>query len=224
MSIAITARGLYDYQRMFNLDDSALVSETFLDCAAGASSFGAQVRLRGGHVISVDPAYSGSGIDMEARVRRNLDNSRDWFASHNKAINWDYLGTPEAYIRATDAILDLFKQDFTEHRTSYIADSLPKLSSFEDNSIGTCLCSNFLFAYSELMTAEDLAASILELTRIARNRTLIHPMGDRLGRDITHLIGAVAKILHDHGRTVTVVDAPASWLIGAQTMHVIKAN
>src|SRR5690606_8688826 len=55
--IAVTPRHLADYRIMFLRTDEELRSGRMLDCPAGASPFGAQVRARGGTVVSVDPAY-----------------------------------------------------------------------------------------------------------------------------------------------------------------------
>jgi hypothetical protein len=54
--VVVTPRPPSDYRNMFLLDDG-LLEGPILDCPGGASPFGAQVRARGGIVVSVDPAY-----------------------------------------------------------------------------------------------------------------------------------------------------------------------
>jgi len=49
---------------MFLITDADLIAGPILDCPAGASPFGAQVRALGGTVISVDPAYSVSPAEI----------------------------------------------------------------------------------------------------------------------------------------------------------------
>ena len=50
-AIAVTARDLADYRHMFALGDDMLAQCAFLDCASGASTFGAELRARGGQVL-----------------------------------------------------------------------------------------------------------------------------------------------------------------------------
>lgn len=223
-SIAITARGLYDYQHMFDLRLEDLTSQTFLDCASGASSFSAQVRARGGSVLAVDPAYDSGLAAIEHRVRKNLSGAPAWFAGNSEAINWSYLGSPDSYARATDAIFDLFSADFRSSPQSYLTDALPTRSHIPDNSVDTALCANLLFAYSELLEPTGLVAWILELCRVSRHRVLIHPISDRLARDTADLVAAVVTALQDKGFTVTIKDVAKSWLLGAQTMHITQSG
>src|SRR5690348_1556746 len=91
--IAVTARGLDDYRHMFALDDSTVTQYEFLDCAAGASAFGAELRARGGQVRSADPLY-GAGLDaIRPRALHNLDHCEQWLGTHSDAIDWDHLGS-----------------------------------------------------------------------------------------------------------------------------------
>ena len=56
-AVAVTPRPLAAYRDMFMLTDDDLRAGPILDCPAGASPFGAQVRALGGEVVSVDPAW-----------------------------------------------------------------------------------------------------------------------------------------------------------------------
>ncbi len=80
--IAITPRPLFDYRRMFLLTDEELIAGPILDCPAGASPFGAQVRARGRTVTSVDPVYVSSREEILDRVRLNLTGAPEWLAAH----------------------------------------------------------------------------------------------------------------------------------------------
>ena len=219
--IAVTARGLFDYRSMFLLDDNAINSTSFLDCAAGASSFGAQVRARNGRALSVDPIYDQPAEQIVARVRNNLANSGKWFAANDAAIDWNYLGTHLAYCRATDAILDLFADDYRRSPSQYLAGRLPNLP-LADDAVDMCLTSNFLFAYSELMSAREHIESLLELTRVARSEVRAHPVDHRGGSDISLLVEEVCEGLTAAGCTVKLVAPEHSWLKGARTMIVSK--
>jgi hypothetical protein len=96
---------------MFDLDDTELRQSSFLDYASGASTFDVQMRLRGGMVLSVDPAYSEGAEAICGRVETNLDGARSWLVQQDDAINWDYLGSPDAYVGASTVGLDPFTYD-----------------------------------------------------------------------------------------------------------------
>jgi hypothetical protein len=134
--------------QMFDLDDAELHQSSFLDCASGASTFGAQMRLRGGTVLSVDPVHNEGAEAIRRRVETNLAGARSWLVQQDDAINWDYLGSPDAYVGASTAGLDLFTYDFAAHPCHCVAGALPQLP-LPDNAVDIALCANFLFAYSE---------------------------------------------------------------------------
>jgi hypothetical protein len=111
--IAVTPRPLFDYRNMLVLTDEDLVAGPILDCPAGASPFGAQVRARGGDVVSVDPVYQLSRAEIMARVQRNLSGSPAWLSAHAPYIKWGYLGSVDAHIRAFEVAADLFAADYS---------------------------------------------------------------------------------------------------------------
>jgi hypothetical protein len=105
---AITARSLADYQNMFALDEADLVAGPVLDCPGGASSFGAQVRSLGGHVLSVDPIYQFAADEIAGFVQDNLARAAHIFATSTLSIDWSYLLSPRAYVQSCQAAADRF--------------------------------------------------------------------------------------------------------------------
>lgn len=111
-AIAVTARGLDDYRHMFALDDDTLAQCDFLDCASGASAFGAELRAHGGHVVSADPLCC-AGLDaVRQRALHNLTRCEQWLGTHKGVINWDHVGSAAAYRQAglrntTTAVADV---------------------------------------------------------------------------------------------------------------------
>ena len=113
-SVTVTARSLADYQSMFALDDADLIAGPILDCPGGASSFGAEVRTRGGQVISVDPAYGTGAAHIAERVQLNLRDAGRILAASTIPIDWGYLDRPRhmsepARPRPSDSILISFE-------------------------------------------------------------------------------------------------------------------
>jgi hypothetical protein len=219
LSVAITARGLRDYAAMFDLDDTVLQRATFLDCAAGASAFGAQVRLQGGAVISADPAYRDGADAIRSRVAHSLAGAHSWLTQRHSAINWTFLGSIEAYVRSSELVLDLFVYDLLNNPQHYIAGAMPELP-LPDNVVDVALCANLLFAYSEMFTAEQTTAAIVDLVRVARAQVLIHPTCDRSGEPVDYL-DTVLDGLTARGLGTEVFTPSASWLANARTLRVI---
>ncbi|MBI3217808.1 MAG: hypothetical protein HYZ38_28725 [Mycobacterium sp.] len=218
-NIAVTARGLSDYSQMFALDAETLTQRSFLDCASGASSFGAEVRARGGHVLSVDPLY-GAGVDaVRQRSLHNLTNCEQWLGTHTDLIDWDNIGSPAAYRQAGLRSLALFAEDFVAQPDKYLAAALPGIP-LGDDAVDTVVCANFLFAYADVVDADFHVAAITEMARVARSEVLIHPVGARDGHDIDDFTAAVAQRLSAAGLHTETFPAPGTWLRGASTMRI----
>lgn len=103
---------------MFALDDDTLTKYFFLDCASGASPFGAQLRASGGQVLSADPLY-GAGLDaVRERALHNLHNCEQWLSIHADIIDWDNLSSPATYRRNGLRSLASFSADFLATQTA----------------------------------------------------------------------------------------------------------
>jgi hypothetical protein len=218
-NIAVTARGLSDYSQMFALAGDALTRRSFLNCASGASSFGAEVRSRGGHVLSADPLY-GAGVDaVRQRALHNLTNCELWLGTHTDLIDWGHLGSPAAYRQAGLRSLALFAEDFVAQPDHYLAAALPGIP-LSDGAVDTVVCANFLFAYADVIDAEFHVAAIIEMARVARSEVLIHPVGARDGRDIKDFTAVVTQRLSGVGLHTQTFAPAGTWLRGASTMRV----
>lgn len=218
-AIAVTARGLDDYRHMFALDEDTLAQGEFLDCASGASSFGAELRARGGQVLSVDPLY-GAGLDaVRQRALHNLNNCEQWLSAHADVIDWNHLGSPAAYRRNGLRSLAQFTADFAADRDRYLSASLPVIP-LEDDVVDVALCANFLFAYADTFDVDFHVAAITELARIARSEVLIHPISARDGRNLDDFTDAVDRGLSAAGLHTQIFIAPSTWLRGASTMRI----
>lgn len=209
---AVTARSWFDYRHMFALDDSALSVQTILDCPGGAASFGAQARARGGTVTSVDPIYTEPAQHIRARVAANLDRGgRDWLLAHRSRINWDYLGSPDAHIRASEIAADLFAADYTRHPQHYRAGALPQLP-FADDTFTLTLSANFLFVNAAL-TVDDHVDALLELVRVTRGEVRVHPLVDPGGIPYPQLEQLRAR-LATHGIASDLLTLDKAWILG----------
>lgn len=116
-AIAVTARSLDDYRGMFDLDDDAFTNCSFVDCASGASAFGAELRARGGQAWSVDPLYATGLQGVRQRALYNLANCEQWLLANADVINWQHVRSPGAYRHAGLNSLEAFGVDFVAHPT-----------------------------------------------------------------------------------------------------------
>lgn len=218
---AVTGRGLFDYRYMFDLDVEALAGVSVLDCPAGASPFGAQLRARGGTVTSVDPVYDQDTETIAARVATNLAGARGWLAAHAAHIDWDYLGSPDAYLRACELAADLFTVDYTSHREHYRAAALPDLP-FPDGTFDLALSAHLLFAYPQHLDPHDHVAALLELARVTRGEVRVHPVCDPTATRYPHL-DHVRAVLAEHDVDTELRSSEKSWIAAGRDTLICRS-
>lgn len=173
----VSPRPLADYRTMFLLTDPELTAGPILDCAAGASPFGAQARLRGGSVVSVDPLFTASREELVELARRDTERVADWVAANPGAFDWDYLGAPEPALRAWDLAIDLFALDYEPDGHRYVAAALPSLP-FPDGRFRLTVSSHYLFTYPAQVSFAEHVAAIAELVRVTTGEVRLSPLID----------------------------------------------
>ena len=195
-ALAVTSRPLDAYRDMFRLDDSDLTAGPILDCPAGASPFGAQVRALGGEVVSVDPAYARPD-GLITRARADLDRIVSWQHTNPAGFDWSYLGSPDRVRRWWGGGIELFAADFTLDGQRYVAAALPVLP-FPDRRFTTAVSGFLLFTYPELFDFADHLDALLELVRVTRADVRVFPLHDTAGRPYPHL-ELLRTHLHERG-------------------------
>jgi hypothetical protein len=175
--VVITPRTLYDYRNMFLLTEDDLVAGPILDCPAGASPFGAQVRARGGTVISADMAYGLPLDELTGKIRADLHRLTGWMDANHDMINWAYLGSPDALMSQWEVAVDYFLADFTAGGERYVTATLPTLP-FPDKHFRLVLSSHMLFTFPQFVSFEEHLASLLELVRVSNGETRVFPIVD----------------------------------------------
>jgi hypothetical protein len=178
--IVITPRALYDYRNMFLITDDELLAGPILDCPAGASPFGAQVRARGGTVVSVDTAYELPRSELAARIRADLAKLRGWADANLDVVDWSYLGSPDALMSQWEVAVDYFLADYANDGTRYRTATLPSLP-FPDKHFSLVLSSHLLFTFPNFLTFETHIECLLELVRVSAGDARIFPLVDTTG-------------------------------------------
>jgi len=208
-------RSFEEYVRMFALTDDDL-SRSILDCAAGPSSFAAEMHARGGNAIAVDPIYEFSADQIRARVREVGDDMLEQVREQPSQFKWDYIHSPEHLGEVRLGAMENFLSDFVTdtRRERYRTGGLPRLE-FGDSEFDLALCSHFLFLYSGRFNQDFHIASVRELLRAA-HEVRIFPVTDLAGRESLHL-----PAVRDAFAT-ELVAVPYEFLKGANQMLVAR--
>jgi len=190
-SVVPWGRSFDEYVRMFALSGEDL-RRTILDCAAGPSSFGAEMRERGHRVICTDPIYEFSAEQIRARVAAVRDDMLRQVRGQMGQFVWKYIRSAEHLGEVRMGAMEKFCVDFAADATRerYLVQSLPKLE-FVDGEFDLALCSHFLFLYSDKLDEGFHIDSIRELLRVARE-VRIFPVTEMDGRPSRHLEKAQA--------------------------------
>lgn len=188
-------RSLYEYARMFDLTAADLASR-ILDCAAGPSSFNAEMHRRGRAVVSCDPIYRFSAAD----ISRRIDETREAILNANRQSRdnfvWDEYRSPERLADARLATMQKFLEDFPAGLAEgrYRTAELPNLP-FAGGEFDLALCSHFLFTYSALLSLDFHVAAIQEMCRVAQE-VRIFPLLEQFGSErAQHVADAVRKLV-----------------------------
>jgi hypothetical protein len=204
--IAVTSRCLGEYRDAFVLSDADLAAGPILDCPGGASSFAAQVRARGGDVVSVDPIYRASVAEILHRSAESRRRIHDYQSDHPGLFHWPYLGSPASGLRCAEVSADLFGIDFAANRGRYVAATLPRLP-FPDRRFRLALSGYLLFTYADRLSFDDHVMALHELLRVSEE-VRVFPLIDITGVQHPHL-DALRSALEDGGVSVALSRAAA---------------
>jgi hypothetical protein len=185
-SIVPWGRSFDEYVGMFALSEGDL-QRSILDCAAGPSSFCAQMHERGSRVIACDPIYEFSAEQIRERVAEVRDDMMKQVRRQMEQFVWRSIRSPEHLEEIRMGAMEKFLEDFSRDagRGRYRVQSLPELE-FGDGEFELGLCSHFLFLYSDKLDETFHVDSVRELLRIARE-VRIFPVTEMDGRISRHL-------------------------------------
>lgn len=218
----MTPRPLSDYRNMFLLDDAELVAGPILDCPAGASPFGAQVRALGGTVVSVDPAYSAPREALVTRARADLDRIYEWARANPDQVNWSYIGSPSTAFGHWESAIDEFDADYQLDGDRYVVASLPDLP-FPDKHFDLTVSSHLLFVYPEHFDFATHVRWLLELTRVTRGDVRIYPLVDSAGRPYERL-PEIRSAVAQHGVRTELRRAACAFNVGGDELLVCRSD
>ncbi len=215
-------RNRVEYGAFFDL--AGLAPETgILDCAAGPSSFAAEMAALGRPVVAADPLYRLSRAEIKLRIELGREKIMAAVRAGRDRFVWDDYGTPEALEATRLSAMKLFLEDFEEGRAGgrYVAAALPELP-FAGRAFDLALVSHFLFLYGIRFGREFHLAGVRELCRVARE-VRVFPLVDLHGLRSPHLAPVLA-MLAGEGLAAEVVRVGYEFQKGGNRMLRIRRD
>ena len=209
---------LDDYEHMFNLSDTDK-QRTILDYPASISSFNTEMHALGFAVVSADPHYDLSLLDMSKHVDNRIQQLATHLDQYVDRIQGEGEKTLENILNAWNHYAQLFVTDYSQGKVEgrYRVANLPKLP-FDNLEFDLALCPDLLFR-TEHQFPEKIIA---ELCRVA-NEVRVFPLLDEHG-DVSATLGAVMRNLQDTNFGVEVREVPYKLQKGSNAMLRIWAK
>lgn len=161
-------RSLAEYTKMFALTPEDL-GLNILDCAGGPASFNAEMTSQGYQVISCDPIYQFSADEIAERIEDTYELVINGVRENLDAYVWENMRSPSELGQIRMAAMNKFLADFPQgvEEGRYLNQGLPVLP-FNNGEFDLALCSHFLFTYSDELLETFHLASIIEMSRVAK--------------------------------------------------------
>ena len=213
-------RSFNEYKEMFSLNADDL-KKRILGCGDGPASFNAELTKSGGNVVSADPLYQFSSIQIVERIR---DVYPVVMADTAKNINdyiWKSIANIEELGKTRMNAMEKFLNDYKKGKETgrYITASLPVLP-FKDQEFNLALCSHYLFLYSDHVSQAEHILSIQELCRVAKE-VRIYPLLSLSGVKSPHL-NPVIQSLREKSIKISFERVEYQFQKGATEMLVAK--
>ncbi len=191
-----------EYQQMFDLCPRDL-NLSLLGCGDGPASFNAQLTAQGCRVVSVDPIYHFSKIEIARRVEETYATVLSQVAVFKEHYVWQTFATVEELGQARMQAMEAFLADYELGKLQgrYLPQALPDLD-FVDNQFDLSLCSHLLFLYSEHLSQDFHEAALRELLRVSAE-VRVFPLLTLKGSLSAHLL-PVTQALETSGFTIEI--------------------
>jgi hypothetical protein len=199
-------RSFEEYRRMFALTDEDLDGR-ILGCGDGPASFNAEATALGHRVVSSDPIYSFSAVEIGRRVEECYHKVISQVMRNPEGFVWGYFRDADHLCECRLAAMRTFMADFEAVKRvgRYVAASLPKLP-FHDRQFSLAVVSHLLFLYSEHLDLAFHIAGFEELLRVADELRVFPLLG--LDRKWSPHVGPVREHLELAGFEVDIVAVP----------------
>jgi hypothetical protein len=213
-------RSFDEYRNMFALSDSDLMLN-ILGCADGPASFNAEATRRGVSVISCDPIYQFTTVELRGRIAATYDRIIEQARNNADEFVWNTIPSIEELGRVRMAAMRTFLDDFDAGKAEgrYVEAALPALP-FADTAFDLALCSHFLFIYTEQLGEDFHRAAIRELCRVGREVRVFPLLA--MGGACASNLKIVADEARSEGHDVLVELVPYEFQRGGNRMMRIR--
>lgn len=207
---------------MFDLGPAG-IGGTVVDCCAGASSFVAELAVRGGAGVAVDPAYANGLEDLRRSATASLMAGTATVVEHADRFVWHWYGSPQRRSRMRAVAADHFLHDIGERPFAYLAGVLPHLP-LASGSADLVLCSHLLFTWSDQLDVQWHRAALADLVRVARGEVRIFPLVMQATAAAVPFLDQLIDEVRRQGHDADVRNVPYEFQRGADKMLVIRRH
>ena len=213
-------RSLQEYTRMFNLSDEEL-NLRILGVGDGPASFNSEMNALGHTVLSIDPIYSFSRVQIEGRIEENYDTLIFQVKQNSDNFVWNFFSDPTHCGHFRLETMRKFLDDFDMGKMQgrYLPESLPTLN-FTDCQFDLALCSHLLFLYSVQLSFDFHRDSIQELCRVSQE-VRIFPLLT-LNCEKSPYVAPIQSYFSEAGFTVDICRVPYEFQKGGNEMMRIR--
>ena len=215
--VILWGRCLDEYIGMFSLTSSDL-KLAILDCAGGPASFNAEMTRQGKKVISCDPVYQFTAVEIGDRIEETYHTVIDAVKANIDGYLWNNFESPYQLGSVRMKAMQEFLEDFPSglQQGRYMTAELPVLP-FENGQFDLALCSHFLFAYSHLLSEEFHLEAITEMCRVAKEVRVFPLVQSFSGEESDHLNPIITELKKRNFR-VEIQEAPYEFQKGGNKM------
>ncbi len=209
-------RSFDEYRRMFRLTHNDL-NRNILGCADGPASFNAGMLGIGRRVVSCDPLYQLTTIQIQQRIDSAFEEILRQTHQNLDRFVWDSFPSPDELGHYRLDAMRSFLADYDRGKKDgrYVPAQLPNLP-FPSGSFDIALCSHFLFLYSDNLSLSFHESAVDELCRLAGD-VRIFPLLAYNGEQ-SRYVDPVTEHLRQAGRVVSIEEVPYEFQRGGNMM------
>lgn len=214
-------RSLAEYSDMFALS-AADLQRSILDCGGGPASFNAELNRQGASVVSCDPLYQFSAVEIRQRIDATYAVIVQQLEQHQNNYCWTTIRSPQHLGQVRMAAMNIFLDDLAIGlvQQRYVNAAMPTLP-FQTNQFELALCSHLLFTYSQQLPLEFHLAAIREMSRVAAE-VRIFPLLTLAGEPCPLLPQVITALLTDGLEAEVVAVSYEFQRGGNQMLRVIR--
>lgn len=209
-------RSFDEYRRMFALSEGDL-SLHILGCGDGPASFNAHLSAQGRRVVSCDPLYQFSAQQIRARIEATRQTVMEQTRREQQRFVWEAIPSPDELERLRMGAMNEFLIDYErgKHEGRYLCGEAPCLP-FAPRCFDLALSSHFLFLYTNNLSLEFHAQTILDMLRVAQEARIFPLL--TYNAEPSPYLGPVCARLEEAGYQVAVEWVPYEFQKGGDKM------